>query len=228
MPISYGLVGSPSNVSAPDGSNLPALQGKQGEQIVNELHGKYYTQAYRGNTFFAATAVGGLAFSIYSNTTFVGMVLFNPAGSGKNVVPIRTIISAPLVTAATAGSQFGYAFLAGCGSAPATGSPIAALTTSTPIRGQGNNPGVGGAGIQGPSVVLAGLGATLTSALTWGGNAALTWYAGVTNANIVNGGLIENFDGELIIPPGSAMFLTTSILAGSSAAAKMVWEEVPV
>ena len=228
MPVEYGLVGAPSNTSAADASNLPILQGKQGDQIVSELNGKYYTDTYRGNTFFASTAVGGLAFSIYSNTTFIGMVLFNPAGSGKNIVPIRTIISAPLVTAATAGSQFGYAFLSGCGAAPATGSPIAALTTSTPIRGQGNNPGVGGAGIQGPSAALVGLGATLTSALTWGGNAALTWYAGVTNANIVNVGMIEYFDGEIIIPPGSAMFLTTSVLAGSSAAAKMVWAEKPV
>lgn len=228
MPVDFGQVGPPSTTSASDSSNLPMLQGKQGDQVISELNGKYYTDTYRGNTFFAATAVGGLAFSIYSATTFVGMVLFNPSGSGKNIVPIRTIISAPLVTAATAGSQFGYAFLAGCGAAPATGAPIAALTTSTPIRGQGNNPGVGGAGVQGSSVALVGLGATLTSALTWGGNSALTWYAGVTNANIVNVGLIEIFDGELLIPPGSAMFLTTSVLAGSSAAAKMVWAEKPI
>ena len=228
MPVDYVTVAPPASPSNSDGQTAPWLGGKQGDGIVSELNGKYYTDNYRGNVFFASTAVGGLAFSIYSNTTFIGLVMFNPAGSGKNLVPIRTTISAPLVAAATAGSQFGYAFLAGCGSAPATGSPIAALTSTTPIRGQGNNPGVGGAGIQGSSVALFGLGATLTSALTWGRNSALTWYAGVTNANIVNQGLIEDFDGSLLIPPGSAMFLTTSVLAGSSAAASMSWAEKPL
>ena len=227
MPISYGLVNPPSNISAADATNLPILQGKQGDQIVSELHGKYYTQTYRGNTFFGATAAGGLAFSIFSNTTFVGAILWNPLGSGKNLVPIRTMISPPLVTAATAGSQFGYAFGA-AGANIGTGAFFSAFTSSTPIRGQGNNPALGGAGIQGNSIANFGLGATLTNAFTWGRSAAFTWYAGVTNPNISSVGMIEDFDGAIVLPPGTCMALTTSVLAGSSAAASMTWEEVPV
>ena len=51
MPIGYGLVGAPSNVSAADGTNAQILQGKAGEQVVTELHGKWYTSAYRGRVF---------------------------------------------------------------------------------------------------------------------------------------------------------------------------------
>lgn len=226
MPVSYGQVNPPSSTSATASANLPIPQGKQGDQLVSELNGKYYTDTYNGNTFFASTAVGGLAFSIYSNTTFIGLILWNTSTT-KNIVPIRTTISSPLVTAATAGSQFGYVF-ANAGFQIGTSSFFSAITTSTPIRGQGNNPSAGGAGIVGNSAATVGLGATLSNAFTWGRNSAFTWYAGVTNANISNPGLIEDFDGTLILPPGTAMALTTSILAGSSAAASMTWAEKPV
>ena len=48
MPVSLGIVNPPSNTSNSDATNVPILQGKQGEQVVTELSGRYYTQSYRG------------------------------------------------------------------------------------------------------------------------------------------------------------------------------------
>ena len=59
MPVMYGAVGAPSNVSNADGTNAPLLQGKAGEAVVAELHGKWYTSAYRGRVFIGQTTTAG-------------------------------------------------------------------------------------------------------------------------------------------------------------------------
>src|SRR5882672_696976 len=110
MPIFYGQVGAPSNVSAADGSNLPALQGQQGEIITSELHGKYYTQNKRGNVFYASTAGAGVTVSIFSNASFTGLAVWNPQGSGKNLSMIRSVVGCN-GAAATAEAGLGYAWL---------------------------------------------------------------------------------------------------------------------
>ena len=46
MPVSYGLVNPPSAQSAAAATNLPVPQGKQGDQIVSELNGKYYDRHF--------------------------------------------------------------------------------------------------------------------------------------------------------------------------------------
>src|SRR5437870_7298434 len=86
--ITLGLVQAPTNVSATDGNNYVFLQGKQAEAIVSELHGKYYTQAYRGNVFWGSTASAGVLVPIAS-TTGPTFGLWNPAGSGKNAAIVR-------------------------------------------------------------------------------------------------------------------------------------------
>lgn len=58
--------------------------GRQGDQIVSELHGRYYEQSYRGNMFSAAnqavvTTTVGLA------TTYTGLCLSNPRNSKVNL-----------------------------------------------------------------------------------------------------------------------------------------------
>ena len=55
-----GIVNAPANASIADGSQPIALMGKSAELIVAELHGKYYTQAYRNNLFNGSTAIAGV------------------------------------------------------------------------------------------------------------------------------------------------------------------------
>jgi len=221
MPVEYGAVGAPSSTSAADGSNLPVLQGKLGEFIYSELHGKYFTQNYRNNLFFGATAAAGLANSIFSNTTFVGLMLWNPTGSGKLLSVVRS--SAVMVgVGTTALSSFGYAFLPNCGAGVATAAPITAFTAITATRGQCNAQIMG----QGNSVALVGGGATCT-AQAWLRNASYGTGTGAATVALATAGS-EDLDGSLIIPPGMMVSLTTDILNGGTFASTLIWEEIPI
>src|SRR3954465_13721139 len=69
-----------------DGLIVKARAGKQGEQIVSELHGRYYEQTYRGNMFSVQTQGTGVTTTAALATTFTGLAVGNPAGSGVNLV----------------------------------------------------------------------------------------------------------------------------------------------
>src|SRR5882672_3614960 len=157
-----GAVGAPSTTSNADGSNPFLLQGKQGDALVSELHGKYYTQNYRGNVYFASTAAAGVTVSIFSNASFTGLALWNPQGSNRNLSILRTTWAPQTVATAVAG--MGYAWLNNAGSSIGTAAPISALSTTGVIRGGTTCtiPTVGASVVQ--NAVIS---ATLTTAMTW-------------------------------------------------------------
>src|SRR6266566_7865569 len=74
-----------------DGSKNDIRLGRLGELIVTELHGKYYEQAFRGNVF--ANAAASATFLAATGTAITPCSLFNPVGSGKNLVLIRTVLA---------------------------------------------------------------------------------------------------------------------------------------
>ena len=47
-----------------DGVVVKARGGKTGEQIVGEIHGKYYEAALRGRVFMAYTVIAGVALPV--------------------------------------------------------------------------------------------------------------------------------------------------------------------
>ena len=215
-------VQAPSSSPYPDGSTPGQLGGKQGDAIVSQLHGKHYTQASRGNVFYAGTDEAGLAFTIFSNATSVSFLLWNPSGSGKNLVPIRLNVG-PLSQAGTAASGWGYAWINNAGSAVATAAIVSAFTLVTATRGSAMC-GVAG---QGSSVARVGSGATFTTALLWGRAASFGTSTGAVTTQLAVT-LTEDFDGMTIIPPGTIFAVTTAILSGVTATAGITWEEVPV
>lgn len=221
MTVISGQVGAPSTTSIAAGTTTTAfLQGAQGELIDSRLHGDAYTQNYRGNVFYGASAITGLITTIFSNTTYVGLLLWNPTGSGKNVVPIRA--NQGRILAATTVAVFGHAYLANAGSG--LGTPISGFTSITATRGACNNPGVTG---QGSSVALLGGGATLGTAFTWGRTNGFA--VGTETTAIVEGSMVEEFNGALIIPPGTVMAVfAASAAQGGTWASSILWEEVPI
>lgn len=224
MPVFYGAVGAPSNISATDGSNLPALQGKAGEFMVSELHGKYYTQAYRGNVYWGSTALAGVTLPILSSTapTFV---LWNLQGSGKNLSIIRCQITP--TTAMTTASGYGYAFLANAGSAIGTAAPFSAFTQITATRGPVLVPATAG---QGNSAALLASAATLTTAATMFRSNGMSAGTGAITAPATQPVLSEDFDGTLVLAPGTAMIVGTTIVTSGQTATgvTLVWEEIPI
>lgn len=219
MTVISGQVGAPSTTSISDGTTSTSmLQGKQAEAIYAKLHGDSYTQAYRGNVYWASAAVTGLVTTIFSNTTYVGLLLWNQSTT-KNLVPIRAFQSR--ILAATTVCGFGSCFVNG---GSALGTPISAFTAITATRGAANTPAATG---QGSSVALVGGGATLGTAFAWGLSNGLA--AGTETTAIVEQTYVQDFQGSVIIPPGTCMAVMAATAAqGGTWVPSIVWEEVPV
>lgn len=222
MPLMQGTTQAPALSSYQDGATPAVLSGRQGDMIVSELHGKYYTQTQRGNCYYASTAAAGLAFSIFSATTFLGLMLLNPMGSGKNLSLIRSMVGLNAASA-TAASAFGYAWATNVNTPLSTAyTAFGALTTT---RGSCLLGPVG----QGNSVVLTATTATIAAAsvFTWGRSANFSTSTGAVGT-VLGSTMFEDFDGQMIVPPGTLFTLTSSILGGGTNPATLIWEELPI
>jgi hypothetical protein len=226
MPIIFGQVGAPSNTSAPDSTNLPILQGKQGDVIASELHGKYYTQNYRGNLYYASTAAAGVTVSIFSNASYTGLALWNQSSgaNAKNLSIVRTLWAPQTVNTAVAG--LGYAWLQNAGTAIGTAAPLSAITAVTATRGPANTALTSG---QGNSVAVAVSAATLTTAMGWGRFSGGAVATGAITVQTSLGVIIEEFDGTMLVGPGSFWAMTSAIASGGTAwGLSAIWEETPL
>lgn len=214
--IIQGQVQSPSNVSGTDGANYNALQGKSGELVVAQLHGKYLSQTYRGNVFYGSTTNAGVAIPA-DNATAQTFMLWNPAGSGKLCVPIH--LRAGIVTLGTrVVSSLQLNFLPNAGSAiGAAGAPISAFTATaaqSTYIGLGNTPATRFA-----------LAATTIAMTNY-------FHLGLFH-DLATGGapppFVTDFNGTVILPPNNAMAVQSSDAAtGSTYAITIVWEEIPI
>lgn len=219
MTVTSGQIGAPSTTSISDGTTSSSfLQGKQAEAIYAKLHGDAYTQAYRGNVYWASAAATGIVTTIFSNTTYVGLLLWNQSTT-KNLVPIRALQGR--ILAATTVCGFGSCFV---NAGTALGTPISAFTAITATRGAANNPAFTG---QGNSVALVGGGATLGTAFAWGLSNGLA--AGTETTAIVEQPYVQEFNGTVIIPPGTCMAVFAATAAqGGTWVPSVIWEETPV
>lgn len=206
MPVEYTLVNPPASPSASDGTNQPILGGKSGEQIFTELHGKFYTSTYRGRTFLGATAAAGTTIPI-SSTTAPTFTLFNPLGSGVNVELVAADIG--ITNATTVVSPILLGIISGLLLAP-TG-----LTALTPINALVGNGAV-------PQ-------AKLYSAATLA--AAATFFYPLFSVSAASGAfplLHYDFDGKIILAPGSLCFLAGTAAQTSATSNGVTWSEYPV
>ncbi len=118
-----GTVGPQTNTG--DGSTPPAglRQGRAGETVVTELHGKYYEQSYRGRVFWA-TMTAGVIFPAPAATAANVMTLANPASSGVNL----SLIAFDMVTTVIPGTP-----LTGLYGLYVNNNPVAAAVTGTAL-----------------------------------------------------------------------------------------------
>jgi|ERR1700741_3856320 len=185
-----------------DGQGPVVRQGNQGELMVSELHGRYYEQALRGNMYrianqAAVTTTAGLA------TTWTGLAISNPAGSGVNAV-INLFTCAQFAVGAAAA----IGIMTGSGAAAGSLVPKNAIVSGTTGK------------------VTASAGATIATPvldMVFGqaGSLATTGY-GVTP------GLVVDLGGSIIVPPGFYAASFTSIVTTSALLFGFQWEEVPI
>jgi len=175
-------------------------QGNQGETIVGQLNPEHYEQVLRGNGFVYSAAAAGAALAAFGVNS--APFIWNPTGSGKNLVIVKVAVGLASVTA-TAGHVV-YGFMQNMGSQIGTAQPVVSGTFVAPTNlliGAGNQSVIRFA----PTTVtlLAATAATFFSTMGLGQATAAT---GATSPFMA----VDNIDGAIIIPPGCAFVIGAS------------------
>lgn len=209
--IIQGQVGAlATSASLAAGTQTIARFGNMGDQIVSELHGRYYEAAYRRTLFSATqTAVGTTVAGAVAGVTGT-VCVSNPINSPVNLVLNKVL--AGLVAVGTAG------FVA-LGTGYNSGTNV---THTTPLTVKNNYIGVGAAGYG-----LADAAATMPTAPTYshiiGGIGTLA----ATSFGLQPVFLID-LEGSVILPPGGYAVLLTSAIQTSALLGSIQWEEIPL
>jgi hypothetical protein len=206
MPLNQGVVGVQNNA---DSSNpLTVRMGKQGEQLISELHGRYYEQAYRGNMFSVAsqavaTTTVGLA------TTYTGLVISNPIGSGVNLAMNKCTVMQSVIQA----TQI-EAFAIAVGFNTSTN-----VTHTTPATPQSCLIGAGTV-----ALAKADISATLPTAPLYD-----TFVSQTSTATAQPTQSVIDFEGSKILKPGAyALWVTPAQASVAGMWFSFQWEEVPI
>ena len=207
MSILQGQVGISSSSNA-DGSNPAQAFGKQADGLISELHGKYYTAAYRNRLFSAqATAV---AIPVTTTAMVSVFTLYNPPGSGINMEMVETTIANASATDVVdvIGWYAGTAAQTAAGTFTTKGTVLSAIVGSQVLGG-----------------------GQFYSAYTHSGNSrvdVIGSFGATTNPNSTPPQKL--YDGRLILPPGIAMSVGASLAAGATTGYDInaVWAEWPL
>jgi hypothetical protein len=174
---------------------------------------KYYPDVKAGNVFIGSTAAAGVAFPAAGGTAMT-FGLWNTSSS-KDAVLLGLTASYVSGTITVAG--FGFTMIPNAGLAIATGGPISAFTTGTPTNALLNG---GGASSMQFTPSAATIVAGTRFAFLGSGHEIATAGPGINNTVI-------DLDGKLILTPGTAAFVTTTIAQTGVFAMSLTWAEVP-
>jgi hypothetical protein len=208
-----------------DGTYPNARGGKLGDVIVSELHGRFYEQNYRGNLFsngVTLTALTANTITLTATTTPI-LGLYNPSSSTVNAVILQAALEvAPNNLTSGAGpGAFVWAVSTG-NSAVSTGSAPFNRKTLLQVGSQCKGMAfVALTGLTNNLVIQEGADIQSPSGLTY------TTLASTQILTPISG--VQNFDGNLMVPPGGVLaLLNTTSSTTFSAAGRLLWEEVPV
>jgi hypothetical protein len=211
--IIQGQVGAvATSASLAAGSQTISRFGNMGDQIVSELHGRYYETCYRRAMYVAAnpTAVSTTAYTSGTTTAVTGILLSNPINSPVNLVLNKVGYSLYAVGAASS-------FFVGVGYNSGTN-----VTHTTALTVRSGFVGVGASGyglVDSSYTVPTAMNFTHTFGSV-GSVATTSWANGPS-------GFID-FEGSLILPPGAYAGILTNVAQTSNFFGSISWEEVPV
>lgn len=204
--LNQGIVG----VQNPVDSSVPQSirMGQQGDQIVSELHGRYYEQSVRQKTFTAATQAH-VTTTVGLATTYTGLVISNPVGSGVNA----EILFASMMQSVIQAVQV-EAFAIAVGYNATTN-----VTHTTPVAVKSNLVGTGSAGL-----VVADVSATLPTAPVYD-----TFLTNTATATQNGAGMVVDLGGSIVLPPGGyACFVTPTQASVNGMWFAFKWAENPI
>lgn len=210
MATIQGIVNPPSSTSAQDGANPLVLQGKAGELVKTDLHGKWYTAAYRGRVFSGSVA----AVTLPTNASNLVSVfsLFNPANSPVNVELISLNWAYVVATTVVNGIGLYYQRIGGAVTIPTSQT---AGTVTSGLVGNTASPQ-----------------ALFLSAATHVGTPTLGTIVGYTGAVTSTAANINQylFDGKFVLPPNTivSVAMTTAASTASGFTGSLDWAEWPI
>lgn len=208
-PLSYNNAQNPSKVRVPE--NLDA----QGALLTAARHGACYETAYLGNSYWGANQTG-VTTSAGLATTYVGLCLSNPAGSGKNLAIGK--VSAYLTVAPAA--VLGVGLIVGY-SAAGVVTHTTALTVYSDLIGATAGAGANGTNVGTPVGLVDGACTIVGTPL---------WYqrlgVGLVSANLLS--VWEDINGGIVLPPGAYLAIGTNVAGPTSGFwGSIQWEENP-
>jgi hypothetical protein len=170
-----------------------------------EISPKFYEQAVRGNLFIYSTVAAGAA--PVAATTTNAPCIWNPSGSGKNLILIRAIAARTADGTPVAGS-LSYVTLANVGSQLGTAQPIVSGTFVAPVNA------LLGAGL---TSVMRFAPATISTTGTPTFVANMGVFQG-TNAttSVTMANFCDDIDGKIIVPPGNTIQIAASASVSST------------
>jgi len=199
----------------------PFRQGKTGEEVVSQAHGKYYEATHRGNVYSVTNGATGQA-----PGTVLGIhpaiLLYNPLGSGKRLKLIK-VTGGYISGTLGAGTIFHAGFT--------LNGPLASQANVAPVVGSGAQltPANMDMGSANASVALAFANGTLNA------NPALLYPFATVNAELATTAtnptqIEEDIDGGIVLEPGSGWCLEAIAAAGSTPLMSFAvqYEEIPV
>lgn len=222
-----GQVG-PSSLG--DGAtSQPFRQGRQGDVVVSELHGRFYEQTYRGNVYGAGVAalvpLSATTITLTATTTPI-LGVWNPANSTVNLVLLQATLTSGINAAASTGpGAFVWAMSSGNGVNPVGHAPTNHKFLSqqgSQARAYPNSASL---------VALTGLTNNLIvqEAADFPSPTIITTAAVPTSVQTPTVTYTQNFDGQWIIPPGSVFALLNTVSTTTvSVYGRILWEEVPI
>ena len=180
---------------------------------------RYYPDVNLGNIFIGTTAIAGVALPAY-NATAHTFCVWNPLGSGKYVIPMHLMVGYIATTSAAGNVVISYQN--NVGSQVATGAAITAATLVAPLNAK---LGAGNSSISKFAPGTITFGAATSLLMTTGLNEdAFAATAAVNQPKQAK----HDFEGTLMVPPGSAICVAGNIALLSTFDVTMIWGEVPI
>lgn len=207
--VDYAQVGQQTGTGLGTGIQAPLRMGPQSDLIVSEYHGRYYNMTRDGKGFSVA-AQAAVTTTVGLATTYTGLSLANPVGSGINVVlnkcsMMQSVIQATQVEA--------YAIAIGYNA-------TTNVTHTTPQTPQSN---LIGSGLT--AIAKADVSSTLPTAPLYD-----TFFTNTgTTAADSTGVQVLDFEGLKILTPGAyACFVTPAQASVSGMWFSFSWEEIAI
>jgi hypothetical protein len=198
-----GYVGAGALLSDGVVTTRPRM-GNFGELMTTRLNASFYEHVLRGNAFVYSTPAAGAA--LVAPTTTNAPMIWNPAGSGKNLVLHK--IEYGYIGTTWAPGHIEYGVVTGAGSQIGTGAPIVSLTQ---VAGVNLLVGAGNASVMrfAPTTLV------VIAAPTFLCTSGISAQTGTAAAVLPPYKMEDLIDGHIIIPPGVAFFvMANAAIAG--------------